>query len=184
MIFGNRYEEFRNVVYLAKESETENEFIENLLNIANFINEVIENEQSFAKRLKRRIRSGKQNKNTSGETEEQDVGRTIVAFVLEKDGSKRNVFERNVENSELEIRVGRDPEWSDILIDSIFVSRRHAEIFVTKDGFRVRDMSLNGTYVESKRATIDDIYDIIPEGTHINVGRDREIELKIEKKPA
>ena len=48
--------------------------------------------------------------------------------------------------------LGRHPE-SDVLLDDITVSRRHAEIVRTNDGgYLVRDVgSLNGTYVNRER---------------------------------
>ena len=49
-------------------------------------------------------------------------------------------------------RLGRHPE-SDIMLDDITVSRRHAEIERLDDGgYEVRDVgSLNGTYVNQER---------------------------------
>lgn len=49
-------------------------------------------------------------------------------------------------------RAGRHPD-SDIFLDDITVSRRHAEVVRDSDGtFRVRDVgSLNGTYVNRER---------------------------------
>ncbi|MDQ3619573.1 MAG: zinc-ribbon and FHA domain-containing protein [Actinomycetota bacterium] len=47
--------------------------------------------------------------------------------------------------------VGRHPE-SDIFLDDITVSRRHAEIRRGRDGFSLHDVgSLNGTYVNRER---------------------------------
>lgn len=47
--------------------------------------------------------------------------------------------------------VGRHPE-SDIFLDDITVSRRHAELHRGPDGFVVRDVgSLNGTYLNRER---------------------------------
>jgi hypothetical protein len=47
--------------------------------------------------------------------------------------------------------AGRHPE-SDIFLDDVTVSRRHAEFRREPGGFRVHDVgSLNGTYVERKR---------------------------------
>ena len=47
--------------------------------------------------------------------------------------------------------VGRHPE-SDIFLDDITVSRRHAEIRRAGDGFTLHDVgSLNGTYVNRER---------------------------------
>jgi len=49
------------------------------------------------------------------------------------------------------VRAGRHPE-SDIFLDDITVSRRHAEIEPTDGGYLVRDVgSLNGTYVNRER---------------------------------
>jgi pSer/pThr/pTyr-binding forkhead associated (FHA) protein len=48
-------------------------------------------------------------------------------------------------------RLGRHPD-SDIFLDDITVSRRHAAIRRTPAGFEVSDIgSLNGTYVDHKR---------------------------------
>lgn len=47
--------------------------------------------------------------------------------------------------------AGRHPD-SDLFLDDITVSRRHAEIIRDGDGYRVRDAgSLNGTYVNRER---------------------------------
>ena len=48
-------------------------------------------------------------------------------------------------------KVGRHPE-SDIFLDDITVSRRHAEFVHQSGGYRVRDVgSLNGTYLNRER---------------------------------
>ena len=48
-------------------------------------------------------------------------------------------------------RAGRHPD-SDIFLDDITVSRRHAEVIRRADGFHVVDVgSLNGTYVNRDR---------------------------------
>ena len=48
-------------------------------------------------------------------------------------------------------RLGRHPE-SEIMLDDITVSRRHAEIQHTAEGYMVADSgSLNGTYVNQER---------------------------------
>ncbi|HEV3400593.1 MAG TPA: FHA domain-containing protein [Acidimicrobiales bacterium] len=48
-------------------------------------------------------------------------------------------------------RAGRHPD-SDIFLDDITVSRRHAEIVRTPEGFDVQDVgSLNGTYLNRER---------------------------------
>ncbi len=48
-------------------------------------------------------------------------------------------------------RAGRHPE-SDIFLDDITVSRRHAEVIRVDDGYTIRDVgSLNGTYLNRER---------------------------------
>lgn len=48
-------------------------------------------------------------------------------------------------------RAGRHPE-SDIFLDDITVSRRHAEFLRNADGYVVKDVgSLNGTYLNRER---------------------------------
>ena len=50
-----------------------------------------------------------------------------------------------------EVLIGRHPD-SDIFLDDVTVSRRHATITRTADGYEVRDDdSLNGTYVDHER---------------------------------
>lgn len=49
------------------------------------------------------------------------------------------------------VTAGRHPD-SDIFLDDVTVSRRHAEVVRTGDGFVVRDVgSLNGTYLNRER---------------------------------
>jgi pSer/pThr/pTyr-binding forkhead associated (FHA) protein len=63
--------------------------------------------------------------------------------------------------------AGRHPE-SDIFLDDITVSRRHAEIRRTVKGFTVHDVgSLNGTYLNRER--VDD--DELTNGDELQVGK-------------
>ena len=49
------------------------------------------------------------------------------------------------------VTLGRDSE-SDIFLDNVYVSRRHAEFIKTQEGFAVRDLeSLCGTFVNGSR---------------------------------
>ena len=65
--------------------------------------------------------------------------------------------------------VGRHPE-SDIFLDDITVSRRHAEIKRSEGGFRMTDMgSLNGTYVNKLRVEEADL----SSGDEIQIGKFR-----------
>ncbi len=64
-------------------------------------------------------------------------------------------------------RVGRHPE-SDILLDDITVSRRHAEFLRNGPGYVVKDVgSLNGTYVNRER--IDEVK--LTSGDEVQVGK-------------
>ena len=66
-------------------------------------------------------------------------------------------------------RLGRHQD-SDISLDDITVSRRHAEVVRTADGYRVRDVgSLNGTYVNGQR--IDEA--ALEQGDELQVGKFR-----------
>lgn len=47
--------------------------------------------------------------------------------------------------------IGRSPE-CDVFLDDVTVSRRHAVVLRTEDGFRIEDQgSLNGTFVNRRR---------------------------------
>jgi hypothetical protein len=63
--------------------------------------------------------------------------------------------------------AGRHPK-SDLFLDDVTVSRRHAEIVRTDDGFRLHDVgSLNGTYLNRER--VDDA--ALANGDEIQIGR-------------
>ena len=65
--------------------------------------------------------------------------------------------------------AGRHPE-SDIFLDDVTVSRRHAEFKQTPDGFAVRDVGgLNGTYVNRER--IDEV--LLHRGDEVQIGKFR-----------
>ena len=65
--------------------------------------------------------------------------------------------------------AGRHPE-SDIFLDDVTVSRRHAEFVRTGPGFTVRDVgSLNGTYVNRER--IEDT--VLAGGDEVQIGKYR-----------
>lgn len=65
--------------------------------------------------------------------------------------------------------AGRQPE-SDIFLDDVTVSRKHAEFVREGDGFRVRDVgSLNGTYVNRQR--IDEA--VLRAGDEVQIGKFR-----------
>jgi len=63
--------------------------------------------------------------------------------------------------------AGRHPD-SDIFLDDITVSRRHAEFIRNGDSYRVRDVgSLNGTYVNRERT--DDA--VLAQGDEVQIGK-------------
>ena len=67
------------------------------------------------------------------------------------------------------VTAGRHPD-SEIFLDDVTVSRRHAEFRRSADGFRVSDVgSLNGTYVNRDR--IDDV--VLHGGDEVQIGKYR-----------
>jgi FHA domain/zinc-ribbon domain len=67
------------------------------------------------------------------------------------------------------VTVGRSPE-SDIFLDDVTVSRKHAEIVHGERGHRIRDVgSLNGTYVNRVRVDAVDLRN----GDEIQIGKYR-----------
>jgi pSer/pThr/pTyr-binding forkhead associated (FHA) protein len=66
------------------------------------------------------------------------------------------------------VSAGRHPE-STIFLDDVTVSRRHAEIIRTADGYLVRDVgSLNGTYLNRERIE-DEV--TLANGDELQIGR-------------
>lgn len=66
-------------------------------------------------------------------------------------------------------KIGRHPE-SDILLDDITVSRRHAEIVKTNNSLIVRDLgSLNGSYINQNR--VDEF--ALVHGDELQIGKYR-----------
>ena len=64
------------------------------------------------------------------------------------------------------VRAGRHPD-SDIFLDDITVSRRHAEVRRTDRGYVVRDVgSLNGTYLNRER--VDE--SLLSNGDELQIG--------------
>ena len=96
-------------------------------------------------------------------TEALPVG---TALLLVKRGP--NAGSRFLLDSDL-TTVGRHPG-SDIFLDDVTVSRRHAEFYRHSTGFTVRDVgSLNGTYVNRDRIEEADLSD----GDEVQVGKFR-----------
>ncbi len=76
---------------------------------------------------------------------ELSEGTGVLIVKRGPDAGSKYVLDRDV------TRVGRHPE-SDIFLDDITVSRRHAEFIRDSAGYTIKDVgSLNGTYVERER---------------------------------
>ena len=88
-------------------------------------------------------------------------GTGVLVVKRGADSGTRYVLDRDVTS------VGRHPE-SDIFLDDITVSRRHAEFCRDGSGYRLRDVgSLNGTYVNRER--IDDVG--LASGDEVRIGK-------------
>ena len=74
-----------------------------------------------------------------------------------------------VDSPKTKTSAGRSPG-SDIFLDDVTVSRKHAEFVRSADGFRVRDVgSLNGTYVN--REPVDSA--VLANGDEVQIGKFR-----------
>jgi hypothetical protein len=89
----------------------------------------------------------------AGEAEDEltvtldDLGESIGMLVVKRgpNAGSKFVLDNDV------TKAGRHPD-SDIFLDDVTVSRRHAEIQHDTDGYRLRDVgSLNGTYLNRER---------------------------------
>jgi hypothetical protein len=78
---------------------------------------------------------------------EDDLAGGVALLVVRKGPNEGSKYMLDAEVT----RAGRHPD-SDIFLDDITVSRRHAEVIRRADGFHVIDVgSLNGTYVNRDR---------------------------------
>jgi len=72
-------------------------------------------------------------------------GQGILVIMRGPGAGSRFALDRDI------VSAGRHPE-SDIFLDDVTVSRRHAEILRRGEGYAVRDVgSLNGTYLNRER---------------------------------
>ena len=91
------------------------------------------------------------------------------AALIELDQVEGTAGRRMHDIREETITVGRGPE-SDIFLDDVTVSRKHAEISRGERGYRIRDVgSLNGTYVNRVRVDAVDLRN----GDEIQIGKYR-----------
>jgi pSer/pThr/pTyr-binding forkhead associated (FHA) protein len=104
-----------------------------------------------------------------GEEEEQAVGGAERAALIEMDQVEGTAGRRMHDLGDEVVTVGRGQE-SDIFLDDVTVSRKHAEIMHGDGGYRIRDVgSLNGTYVNRVRVDAVDLRN----GDEIQVGKYR-----------
>lgn len=104
------------------------------------------------------------------EAEASDVGAEVLppgsALLIVKRGP--NAGSRFLLDEDL-TTVGRHPD-SDIFLDDVTVSRRHAEFVRSENSFQVRDVgSLNGTYVNRERIDQADLVS----GDEVQIGKFR-----------
>ena len=106
---------------------------------------------------------------------EEEVGKAPPAAdiegaaLIELDQVEGTAGRRMHDIGEETITVGRDPE-SDIFLDDVTVSRKHAEIARGERGYRICDVgSLNGTYVNRVRVDAVDLRN----GDEIQIGKYR-----------
>jgi pSer/pThr/pTyr-binding forkhead associated (FHA) protein len=91
------------------------------------------------------------------------------AALIELDQVEGTAGRRMHDLGEEVVRVGRDPE-SNIFLDDVTVSRKHAEVVRGERGYRIKDVgSLNGTYVNRVRVDAVDLRN----GDEIQVGKYR-----------
>ncbi len=100
-------------------------------------------------------------------TEIEDAASSLpagIGMLIVRQGSKRG--SRMALDTDV-VAIGRHPD-SDIFLDDITVSRRHAEIRRTANGHEVRDVgSLNGTYVNRERVDAA----VLGDGDELQVGK-------------
>ena len=91
------------------------------------------------------------------------AGSALLAVLRGPNAGSRFLLDTDV------VKAGRHPD-SDIFLDDVTVSRRHAEFRRTPDGYVVTDVgSLNGTYVNRDR--IDEV--LLKGGDEVQVGKYR-----------
>lgn len=77
-------------------------------------------------------------------------GRRFVLLVYAVNENITNFARFDISNADI-ITIGKGED-CDIIIDSPFISARHAVIEKSKDGYIFRDQSLNGSYINGDRA--------------------------------
>lgn len=100
----------------------------------------------------------------SAEDELADLPPEAVGAFVVREGPKKG--SRIALDSD-EVSIGRHPE-SDIFLDDVTVSRRHALVRQSEEGYQVEDAgSLNGTYVNQNRVE----HAALNDGDEVQVGK-------------
>lgn len=100
---------------------------------------------------------------TDGVRSELEPGTALLVSVRGPNVGARFLLDKDT------VTVGRHPE-SDIFLDDITVSRRHAEFRRTDGTFAVADVgSLNGTYVNGTRSD----HQVLAHGDNVQIGKFR-----------
>jgi len=128
---------------------------ENLTEIAEIMEKLYSQSQGFSARFKRKIGKKKEN-NENGDLADnsQDTIQMATLIISSAEDEDNVVFQKTYPMQEgAVVKIGRDDSWADLNIKSIFVSRKHAELYITDDGnLSAKDFSLNGTYVNGVKA--------------------------------
>jgi len=96
----------------------------------------------------------------------EDLPANAVATLVIREGPKKGSRIALKEGGQ-EVTIGRHPE-SSVFLDDVTVSRRHAVVQPTGEGFSVADVgSLNGTYVNQER--VDE--QLLADGDEVQVGK-------------
>jgi pSer/pThr/pTyr-binding forkhead associated (FHA) protein len=99
---------------------------------------------------------------------------TLGMFVV-RQGSKRG---SRIALDKEEITIGRHPD-SDIFLDDVTVSRRHAVVRRLGGGYEVSDAgSLNGTYVNQSRVESAELVD----GDEVQIGKFKLVYLALSRR--
>ncbi len=107
--------------------------------------------------------AGEDGLDADGIRQELSPGTALLVSVRGPNAGARFLLDKDV------VTVGRHPD-SDIFLDDITVSRRHAEFALSGEGVIVSDVgSLNGTYVNGTRAESK----VLAHGDTVQVGKFR-----------
>jgi pSer/pThr/pTyr-binding forkhead associated (FHA) protein len=110
------------------------------------------------------LREGELGQYLSEPIQLDDVPSGLLGMLVVREGPKRGT---RIHLDSEHITIGRHPQ-SDIYLDDVTVSRRHADVRRVGDSFEVTDAgSLNGTYINQARVEKEQLAD----GDELQVGK-------------